>query len=97
VRKFIKGSNSGLDIVFDQGVPIATSNYTALLEAIRAASPDAVVHFGYVSNDVAFASAWHRPLGCRLSTCACALAINAIAPDTSAQYFVKLLRMRLAT
>ena len=53
VRKFIKGSNSGLDIVFDQGVPTATSNYTALLEAIRAASPDAVLHFGYVSNDVA--------------------------------------------
>ena len=53
VRKFIKGSNSGLDIVFDQGVPTATSNYTALLEAIRAANPDAVLHFGYVSNDVA--------------------------------------------
>ena len=53
VRKFIKESNSGLDIVFDQGVPTATSNYTALLEAIRAANPDAVLHFGYVSNDVA--------------------------------------------
>jgi hypothetical protein len=33
----------------------------------------------------------------KAGTCACALAINAIAPDTSAQYFVKLLRMGLAT
>ncbi len=54
VRKFIKESNSGVDIVFDEGVPTETSNYTVLLNNIRAASPDAVLHLGYASNDIAF-------------------------------------------
>ena len=54
VRKFIKESNSGLDIVFDEGVPTETSNYTVLLNNIRAANPDAVIHLGYPSNDIAF-------------------------------------------
>ena len=54
VRKFIEESNSGLDIVFDEGVPTETSNYTALLNNIRAADPDAVLHFGYDANDIAF-------------------------------------------
>ncbi len=54
VRKFIKEANSGVDIVFDEGVPTETSNYTVLLNNIRAASPDAVVHLGYASNDIAF-------------------------------------------
>ncbi|HML07376.1 MAG TPA: amino acid ABC transporter substrate-binding protein [Xanthobacteraceae bacterium] len=54
VRKFIKDSNSGVDLVFDEGVPTDTSNYTVLLNNIRAANPDAVVHLGYAPNDIAF-------------------------------------------
>ena len=54
VRKFIKESNSGVEFVFDEGVPTETSNYTVLLNNIRAANPDAVVHLGYPSNDIAF-------------------------------------------
>ena len=54
VRKFIKESNSGVEIVFDQGVPTETSNYTVLLNNIRASNPDAVIHLGYAPNDIAF-------------------------------------------
>jgi branched-chain amino acid transport system substrate-binding protein len=54
VRKFIKDSNSGVDIVFDQGIPTDTSNYTVLLNNIRASNPDAVIHLGYAPNDIAF-------------------------------------------
>src|SRR5271167_955584 len=53
VRKFIKESNSGVELVFDEGVPTETSNYTVLLNNIRASSPDAVLHLGYASNDIA--------------------------------------------
>ncbi len=54
VRKFIKESNSGVEMVFDEGVPTETSNYTVLLNNIRASNPDAVLHLGYASNDIAF-------------------------------------------
>jgi len=54
VRKFIKESTSGVELVFDEGVPTETSNYTVLLNNIRAANPDAVIHLGYASNDIAF-------------------------------------------
>jgi branched-chain amino acid transport system substrate-binding protein len=54
VRKFIKDSNSGVEIVFDQGIPTDTSNYTVLLNNIRASNPDAVIHLGYAPNDIAF-------------------------------------------
>ncbi len=54
VRKFLKDSNSGVELVFDAGVPTETSNYTVLLNNIRAANPDAVIHLGYPSNDIAF-------------------------------------------
>jgi branched-chain amino acid transport system substrate-binding protein len=54
IRKFITESNSGLEFVFDQGVPTETSNYTVLLNNIRASKPDAVLHLGYASNDIAF-------------------------------------------
>jgi branched-chain amino acid transport system substrate-binding protein len=54
LRKFIKEANSGIDIVFDEGVPTETSNYTVLLNNIRATNPDAVIHLGYASNDIAF-------------------------------------------
>jgi branched-chain amino acid transport system substrate-binding protein len=54
IRKFITESNAGLEFVFDQGVPTETSNYTVLLNNIRAINPDAVLHLGYASNDIAF-------------------------------------------
>ena len=54
VRKFITDANSGAEFVFDQGVPTETSNYTVLLNNIRAAKPDAVIHLGYAPNDIAF-------------------------------------------
>jgi branched-chain amino acid transport system substrate-binding protein len=54
VRKFIKEANSGVDLVYDQGVPTETSNYTVLLNNIRAQNPDAVIHLGYAPNDIAF-------------------------------------------
>ena len=49
-----KSKYPGVEIVFDQGVPTETSNYTVLLNNIRAANPDAVVHLGYAPNDIAF-------------------------------------------
>ena len=54
IRKLIKELNSGVDMVFDEGVPTETSNYTVLLNNIRASNPDAVLHLGYASNDIAF-------------------------------------------
>ena len=54
IRKFITESNVGLEFVFDQGVTTETSNYTVLLNNIRATNPDAVLHLGYASNDIAF-------------------------------------------
>ena len=54
IRKFITESKSGVELVFDQGVPTETSSYTVLLNNIRAANPDAVLHLGYASNDIAF-------------------------------------------
>ena len=54
VRKFIKESKSGVELVFDQGVPTSTSNYTVLINNIRATNPDAVLELGYAPNDIAF-------------------------------------------
>ena len=54
IRKFLSEANAGAGLVFDQGVPTETSNYTVLLNNIRAANPDAVLHLGYASNDIAF-------------------------------------------
>ena len=54
IRKFIKEANSGVELVFDQGVPTETSNYTVLLNNISASNPDAVLQLGYASNDIAF-------------------------------------------
>ncbi len=53
VKGFIKQAGK-LDIVYDQGVPTSTPNYTVLLNNIAAAKPDAVVELGYVGNDIAF-------------------------------------------
>jgi branched-chain amino acid transport system substrate-binding protein len=54
VRKLIKESNSDLDIVFDEGVSTHTSNYTAVLNNIRAADPDAVIELGAEEDDIVF-------------------------------------------
>jgi len=53
VRGFIKNAGK-LDIVYDQGVPTNTSNYTVLINNIAAANPDAVIALGYTGNDIAF-------------------------------------------
>ncbi len=50
---FIKSAGK-LKIVYDQGVPTSTSNYTVLINNIAATHPDAVVELGYVGNDIAF-------------------------------------------
>ncbi len=54
VRGFIKAANKGIEIVYDQGVPTTTSNYTTILSNIEAANPDAVIALGYPGNDIAF-------------------------------------------
>jgi branched-chain amino acid transport system substrate-binding protein len=41
-------------IVYYQGVPTTTSNYTVLINNIGALNPDAVLELGYVGNDIAF-------------------------------------------
>ncbi len=51
VRGFLKGSP--LELVYDQGVPTNTSNYTVLINNIAATNPDAVIALGYVGNDIA--------------------------------------------
>ena len=43
-----------LKIVYYQGVPTSTSNYTVLINNIAAQNPDAVLELGYVGNDIAF-------------------------------------------
>jgi branched-chain amino acid transport system substrate-binding protein len=52
LRGFLKGSP--IEIVYDQGVPTTTSNYTVTLNNIANANPDAVLELGYVGNDIAF-------------------------------------------
>jgi branched-chain amino acid transport system substrate-binding protein len=53
LRGFLKAAGK-VEIVYDQGVPTTTSNYTVLINNIAAKNPDAVVHLGYVGNDIAF-------------------------------------------
>lgn len=52
-RKFITDAGK-LKIIYDQGVPTSTSNYTVLINNIGAKQPDAVVELGYPGNDIAF-------------------------------------------
>ena len=52
-RKFITEAGK-LKIVYDQGTPTSTSNYTVLINNIAAAKPDAVIELGYPGNDIAF-------------------------------------------
>ena len=57
IKGFIADANThgaGFQIVYDQGVPTTTSNYTTLLTNIAAAEPDAVLALGFPGNDIAF-------------------------------------------
>lgn len=53
-RKFVKDSGVPIEIVYDQGVPTETTNYTVIANNITNTDPDAVIHFGYAPNDIAF-------------------------------------------
>src|SRR6201992_1874902 len=53
-RKFIKDSGAPIEIVYDQGVPTETTNYTVIINNIANKEPDAVITFGYAPNDIAF-------------------------------------------
>jgi branched-chain amino acid transport system substrate-binding protein len=53
-RKFVKDSGAPIEIVYDQGVPTETTNYTVIINNINNTSPDAVIHLGYAPNDIAF-------------------------------------------
>jgi branched-chain amino acid transport system substrate-binding protein len=89
VRNFIVSSKSGLDIVFDAGVPTETSDYTATLDTIRATNPDAVLHFGYEENDINFLKDI-RDGGARFKLLFC------IYPTVHTALFEKLLGSRAA-
>lgn len=54
VRDFIKKSGAPVQIVYDHGVPTNTTNYTVLINNIKATNPDAVIELGYPNNDIAF-------------------------------------------
>src|SRR6516165_10263922 len=53
-RKFVKDSGAPIEIVYDQGVPTETTNYTVIINNINNTDPDAVIHLGYAPNDIAF-------------------------------------------
>ena len=53
LRGFIQQAGK-VKIVYYQGVPTSTSNYTVLINNIAALKPDAVVELGYPGNDIAF-------------------------------------------
>jgi branched-chain amino acid transport system substrate-binding protein len=53
-RKFVKDSGAPIEIVYDQGVPTETTNYTVIINNIVNKEPDAVITFGYAPNDIAF-------------------------------------------
>src|ERR1700682_2311391 len=53
VRKFIKDSGAPIELVYGQGIPTETTNYTVVINNIRNAQPDAFIHLGYAPNDIA--------------------------------------------
>ena len=53
IRAAIKASGK-MEIVFDSGVPTATSNYVTLVNNIAAHQPDAVINLAYPGADIAF-------------------------------------------
>ncbi|MEI9982310.1 MAG: amino acid ABC transporter substrate-binding protein [Aliidongia sp.] len=54
LRNFLKAAGSPIEIVYDQGVPTNTSNYSVIINNIAETNPDAVLELGYVGNDIAF-------------------------------------------
>ena len=55
VRNGIKAAAAnGLELVFDNGVPTETSNYTVIINNIAANKPDLVISLGYPPNEIAF-------------------------------------------
>ncbi len=54
IRNMIKASGAPLEIVYDEGVPTSTTNYSVLINNISAAEPDAVIELGYPGNDTTF-------------------------------------------
>lgn len=59
MKKAIDDANGSVKVVYFNGVSTDTSNYTVLVNNIRASKPDAVVHFGYPTNDIAFLRSVH--------------------------------------
>jgi len=53
LKGFFERDNK-VKVVYYQGVPTNTSNYTVLINNIAALNPDAVLELGYVGNDIAF-------------------------------------------
>ena len=53
-RKMVGDAKTGQQFVYDNGVATETSSYTVLINNLRASNPDAVIHFGYAPNDIAF-------------------------------------------
>ena len=49
-----RSSGAPIEIVYDQGIPTETTNYTVIINNINNTNPDAVIHFGYAPNDIAF-------------------------------------------
>lgn len=54
LRKALSEAGAPLKIVYDKGVPTSTSDYTVLINGLRAARPDFVFELGYPNNDIAF-------------------------------------------
>jgi branched-chain amino acid transport system substrate-binding protein len=52
IAGFLKAG--GVQPVYDQGVPTTQSDYSSILQAIKAKNPDAVIELGYPNNDIAF-------------------------------------------
>jgi branched-chain amino acid transport system substrate-binding protein len=53
VREALK-AHPEVKLVFDNGVPTNTTDYTVLINTMQAAKPDAVLEFGYPTNELAF-------------------------------------------
>jgi branched-chain amino acid transport system substrate-binding protein len=52
IQGFLK--KSGITPVYYQGVPTTQTDYSTLVQSIKATNPDAVLELGYPNNDIAF-------------------------------------------
>ena len=52
IQGFLKAA--GITPVYFQGVPTTQSDYSTLVQSIKATNPDAVLELGYPNNDIAF-------------------------------------------